>query len=102
PSLKCFYPGSTPGKEDNAVVPTVQMGTVPDPQRYSGSSDVMRITKLCLPTCTATSQRAGSSTSCCQRDYCNRSGVAGMRLSYATLGVGILTSFVYLLVWTGL
>ncbi|KAG6923386.1 lymphocyte antigen 6 complex, locus E [Chelydra serpentina] len=71
----------------------------------ASSSGAMRITKLCLPMCTATSQHAGlgnTSTSCCQRDYCNRSGAAGVRIVSAMLGVGIWASFVCLLVWTGL
>ncbi|CAM4493456.1 unnamed protein product [Lepidochelys olivacea] len=108
-SLKC-YTCIAQSSNDQCMIPT----DCTDGDKYcatiigtdkSSSSGAVRITKLCLPMCTAASQHAGLgdvSTSCCQRDYCNRSGAASLRISYATLEVGILASFVCLLVWSGL
>ncbi|XP_067386189.1 lymphocyte antigen 6E-like [Emydura macquarii macquarii] len=104
-SLKC-YTCTTQPSNDQCMIPTdcadadKYCATVIEMKKDS-SSGVMRITKLCLPMCSATSQQAGlgsSVTSCCQRDYCNRNRAAGVTLSYMTLGVGVLASFVYLLV----
>ncbi|CAM4581953.1 unnamed protein product, partial [Lepidochelys kempii] len=91
-SLKC-YTCIAQSSNDQCMIPT----DCTDGDKYcatiigtdkSSSSGAVRITKLCLPMCTAASQHAGLgdvSTSCCQRDYCNRSGAASLRISYATL-----------------
>ncbi|XP_010226188.1 PREDICTED: lymphocyte antigen 6E-like [Tinamus guttatus] len=80
-------------KEDKYCV-TVRndIGTKPNEPKYVYS-------KMCSPTCPATSQQQNQTyqkVSCCEKPLCNVNGASSKQNSYAVMCLGILTSVAYI------
>ncbi|KAM7123897.1 lymphocyte antigen 6E-like [Ciconia boyciana] len=80
-------------KEDKYCV-TVRnnVGTKPNKPKYV-------ISKMCSPTCPATSQQQNQTyqrVSCCQKPLCNVNGVSSKQNSYGVMSLGVLASITYI------
>ncbi|XP_013800361.1 lymphocyte antigen 6E-like [Apteryx mantelli] len=80
-------------KEDKYCV-TVRnnVGTKPNKPKYVFS-------KMCSPTCPATSQQQNQTyqkVSCCEKPLCNVNGVSSKQNSYGVMSLGILASITYI------
>lgn len=59
------------------------------------------ISKMCSPTCPATSQQQTphyQRVSCCEKPLCNVNGVSSKQSSYGVMSLGVLASITYM--WT--
>ncbi|XP_021243826.1 lymphocyte antigen 6E-like [Numida meleagris] len=68
------------------------VGTNPDKPKYV-------ISKMCSPTCPATSQQqnqAYQNVSCCEKPLCNVNGGSSKQSSYGVMFLGVLASITYI------
>ncbi|NXA06739.1 LY6E protein, partial [Sapayoa aenigma] len=68
------------------------VGTKPNKPKYV-------ISKMCSPTCPATSQQQNQSSqrvSCCEKPLCNVNGVSSKQSSYGVMSLGVLASVTYI------
>ncbi|XP_053251144.1 lymphocyte antigen 6E-like [Podarcis raffonei] len=101
-SLKC-YSCSTHSNSSYCMIPTVcseldkycktTVGT-----SETGSSSTAHVSKTCAAECTETNHH-GVSTSCCQRDFCNRNGAARTWLGIVELA--IVVPLASAILWVG-
>ncbi|XP_009880553.1 PREDICTED: lymphocyte antigen 6E-like [Charadrius vociferus] len=79
-------------KDKYCVTVRNNIGTKPNKPKYV-------ISKMCSPTCPATSQQQNQtsrSVSCCEKPLCNVNGVSSKQSRYGVMSLGVLTAIAYI------
>nr|XP_028594378.1 lymphocyte antigen 6E-like [Podarcis muralis] len=101
-SLKC-YSCATHSNSSHCMIPTVcseldkYCKTTVAPSE-TGSSSTAHVSKTCAAECTEINHH-GVSTSCCQRDFCNRNGAA--RTWLGNVELAIVVPLASAILWVG-